>query len=99
MTFYSNNRGRSGRGRNYLTGFVEDDVDPVSVSNATLIQDAEAGYESLRDNVQQNTGYFWVIASKFSNGLPRAEIVGFDVATIEVRNARLGTQRRRVVRP
>jgi hypothetical protein len=96
VTLYSDRRGRSGRGRNYLAGFVEADVGASVISNGARLIEADAAYTTLIDDIQLNTSYYWVIASRQHLGAPRAEIVGYDVQNIDVRNATLGTQRRRI---
>jgi hypothetical protein len=99
VTFYSAFRGRSGRGRNYITGFGEVDVSTNAVGNAARVTAIENAYINLKDNVQQQSGYYWVVASQFTNGVPRVEVLGSQVLTVSVRSNILGTQRRRVPRP
>lgn len=98
VTFYSNVRGRNGRGRNYVTGFVEADIGATVVSNATRIANLDAAYTTLITGVQINSPYFWVVASRQIGGVERPNIVGYDVDNVDVRNAVLGSQRRRLDR-
>lgn len=98
-TFRTGNRGRSGRGRNYVTGFIEDDTGGEQVNNPVIVDGIENAYEVLRLNVQQDVGWYWVVASKYSGGVPRAEVAAQDVTVAEVRSAIFGSQRRRVPRP
>lgn len=98
VTFYTANRGRSSRGRNYITGFVEDDVGATEVTSATRVTNIDTAYSNLVAGVQQNTGFYWVVASRYSDGSPREEVFAQDVLNVVVRSAKLGSQRRRVTR-
>ena len=95
VTFRSASRGRSSRGRNYITGLVEADVGPNSVTNSTRVANLVDAYEDLRDTIQQATGYYWVVASKYSEGAARSEVLSLQIETVEVRHVILGSQRRR----
>lgn len=98
VSFYSGARGRSGRGRNYITGFDEADVGPTEVSNPLRVTNIATTYDGLRSSVQLGPGYSWQVASRQSLGVVRPEIVGFDVLYSIVRSATLGSQRRRINR-
>jgi hypothetical protein len=98
VTFYTNTRGRSGRGRNYVTGFIEDDVTNVSV-NATPVGDGIENAYGVLDNLLSAIGWTWVIAQRFENGAPLATAVTREVLEATVRSTIFGTQRRRVERP
>lgn len=97
-TFYTGGRGRSSRGRNYIAGWTDDDVTAIQLADGTLVGNIITAYEYLRDNIQQNTGYVWVVASKQNGGVPRTEILGTQIASIESRSSLLGSQRRRIRR-
>lgn len=99
VTFYTNRRGRSGRGRNYLTGFGEEDVSANEVIDAAIVSAIQFSFQSLIADIQLNTPYYWVVASRYGLGAPRPEVEAFDVTDIEVRSAILGSQRRRIPRP
>ena len=98
VSFYSTSRGRSGRGRNYVAGFEEDDLAALSVSDSVVVTNVQQAYETLRTTVQQNTGFYWVIASRQTNGSPRPAVQPYDVVSVLVRSAILGHQRRRIPR-
>jgi hypothetical protein len=99
MTFYSAVRGRSGRGRNYIAGFADTQVDEDAVTDATARAALELAYTDLIQDVQTGPGFTWVVASKVGAGVPRPEILGFDILTVNIRSALLGSQRRRIPRP
>lgn len=99
VTFYSAARGRSGRGRNYISGLGEAGVSTTVVGDAAIVAGVEQGYDSLRQFVQQQTGFVWVVASQYSNGAPRTEVLPLQVERVSVRSAILGAQRRRIARP
>jgi hypothetical protein len=97
-TFYSTQRGKSGRGRNYIAGFSEDDTSTISVNTAavvTLIEDAYAALFALA----AAQSWAWVIASRQLDGVPRESMVAQPVVSTAVRNSIFGTQRRRIDRP
>lgn len=99
VTFYTANRGRSARGRNYITGFSEDDVGATEVTSSTRVTNIDTAYSNLISAVQSNTGFYWVVASKYHDGAAREEVFAQDVLNVVVRSAKLGSQRRRVTRP
>lgn len=98
VTFYSAVRGRSGRGRNYITGFAESDAGPISLLSSTALDDIVETYEALRDTSQQLTGFEWMIASQYGNGQPRSQVSPAAVTSVVVRTAIWGSQRRRIRR-
>jgi len=98
VTFYTLLRGRSGRGRNYVTGFAEDDVSPTSVNDAVIVSNIQQAYITLKTGVQTGPGWFWGVVSHYLNGAPRAQGDYNDVDNIVVRTALLGSQRRRIDR-
>lgn len=98
VTFYTNIRGRSGRGRNYITGFIETDMTNVAVNADPVANGIQAAYDSL-DAIATGAGWTWVIVQRQENGvtLPQANVN--EVQSAVVRNTIFGTQRRRVERP
>ena len=98
VTFYSATRGRSGRGRNYITGFAEVDVGVIDVSNPTRVSNIAAAYTSMLTGVQTGPGFAWVVASRYGLGVPRTQVLPLPVVSVEVRSATLGNQRRRIDR-
>ena len=98
ISFYSSARGRSGRGRNFLTGFSEDDMGPYTINNPLRVTNLAQAYETLRTTVQAATNTYWVVASRQQAGVVLPEIEGFQVLYSVARNATLASQRRRIAR-
>lgn len=94
VSFRSAFRGRSGRGRNYWYGLVEDQF---AGNNATgAIQTAIlAGYDTLFA-AALGEGYVHVVASRFHDNLPRAVGVTFPVNAVVITDSVLDSQRRRL---
>lgn len=96
VTFRTFNRGKSSRGRNYVSGWVESQVDGNSLlpGGVTAIQNA---YEAL-PAVAIAEGFAHVVASFYTNGAPREEGIYTIVSEYEVRSGVFGAQRRRLFR-
>lgn len=99
VTFRTASRGRSARGRNYVTGLVEADMGANEVTNSTRITNITDAYEDFIDDVQTNTDFYWVVASHYSEGVARAAVLPIQISAVEVRSAKFGSQRRRIDRP
>ena len=97
-TFYSAQRGKSGRGRNYIAGFSEDDTSTISVNEPIVVTQIEDAY-SVLFALAAAQSWAWVIASRQLDGVPRVSMVAQPVVSTAVRNSILGTQRRRIDRP
>lgn len=83
-SFRTELRGRSFRGRNYFYGLTESGVngDFVELSTASIILGA---YLVLQDAIDAHVGgstWQWVVASKFSEGLPRETGLTTPVTTV-----------------
>jgi len=89
-------RGRSARGRLYLTGFGKDQVNNNAYASG-LIDDLLALFEGLIDDVAA-IGWTWVVASKQEDGVPRSAMIGRQIVDVDVRTGRPGSQRRRTGR-
>ena len=98
VTMYTALRGRSGRGRNYLTGFSELDVSSTLVHTDPIVNGANAAYNDLFDDVAP-TGFAHGIAQRYEAGVQLPTGVVRPVIDTNVRSALLGTQRRRIDRP
>ena len=93
-TSYSDTRGRSGRGRNYITGFDESRCGPT-VWNPATVSEVDNVFEVWQASPLSN-GAEWVIASRYSNNVQLNIGRTFPVTSTNVRNNRIATQRRRV---
>ncbi len=98
VTHYTSQRGKSGRGRNYLAGFSEDDMDALIISDTILIGNINTFYLNIIPNWVLN-GWTHVIASGQQGGVELAELQAYPVTSSVVRNQYYGTQRRRIPRP
>lgn len=90
-------RGRTGRGRLYLTGYVE-----AQLSGGQFTSTHVNNVKSMLNNMKANlasVGWVWVVMSRHYNGEPREEGVARPVWSVVVRSALPGTQRRRMDRP
>lgn len=98
VTFYTAARGRSGRGRNYVTGFVEADTSANAVINAVRVTNIQQAYTTLRTSMLA-LGWEWVVVQRYELGAPLPAGVPRPVTSEIVRSAAFGSQRRRVPRP
>lgn len=93
VTFRTATRGRSGRGRNYISGFTEGEsvARAVSQGAADLIETAYApvSLEGFTD------GWNWVVASFQQNGQVLNPGVARPVTTSEIRTRTYGVQKGR----
>lgn len=94
MSFRTAERGRSARGRNYVSGLAEDEVtgNTLGLTRADAIRDAYAAIPAALV-----TGdWTWVVVSRFTNGAPRATGVTIPVTTVTYADRFLDSQRRRL---
>lgn len=70
LSFRTAGRGRSSRGRNYISGLTEADVTANVVSNG-LILGLTATYADMLSGGGLPTGWTWVVFSRYTNGAPR----------------------------
>lgn len=97
VTFRTNNRGRSYRGRNYVTGFTEEVISAIGVGQSEVANAVAAAYNGMKTDVAA-AGWTWVVVSRYHNGSPRSAGVYTPVTIAEVRSTTFGTQRRRLRR-
>lgn len=97
ITFYTGNRGKSYRGRNYWTGYVEEEVSAVGVGNSEVAAPLVTAYLGMKVDVA-SIGWTWVVVSRYANGAPRASGIYTPVTTASVRSTTYGSQRRRLRR-
>lgn len=94
MSFRTAERGRSGRGRNYVSGLAEDEVtgNTLALSRADALRDAYAAIPTAL----VSGDWTWVIVSRYSNGAPRATGLVIPVTTVTYADRFLDSQRRRL---
>lgn len=100
VSFRTALRGRSFRGRNYISGFAEDQVVLNTVDSGTLgdITDAYEGLTSVASDVDAS----WVVVSRFSGvdgdgkPIPRTLGVSTNVSSVVIVDPIVDSQRRRL---
>lgn len=98
VTFRTATRGRSGRGRNYLAGMSELDVNQDAVTDPAMVLALATSFYDLVDDVSA-IDWEWVVVQKFSAGVPLTAGVARPVTSAEIRSNIISTQRRRISRP
>lgn len=94
VTFYTAQRGKSGRGRNYLAGFAEDDMGAVGIDDPVLVTNIATWYQTMLPQWVANN-WTWVIASGQQGGVVLPSLQPFPVTSTLIRNSVFGSQRRR----
>jgi hypothetical protein len=101
VSFRTDSRGRSFRGRNYVTGLVESAVD-LSEVQGTVVAVILAAYELLKA-LGTSTGWTWVVASRFSGvdpithkPIPRTTGLHTPIQSVVVVDPVVDSQRRRL---
>jgi hypothetical protein len=79
VTFKSAARGRSGRGRNYISGLIEVDAN-IGTWDTTLVDAMTSSFENLPTYIT-GTGSTHVVASLYTGGAARVTGVTFDVVS------------------
>lgn len=97
LTLYTASRGRTARGRLYVSGFSENAITDGEFTQA--MADIVVAWGNALDAAADAIGWTWSVVSKQVGGVPRASGLARPVTTIEVRDLKVGTQRRRVDRP
>lgn len=95
IKFLTGGRGRSSRGRNYIVGLGEDQVNGNFVS-PTVAQAYVAAYNLLNVPANLPTGVFWVVVSRHLNKLPRTTGIAQDVTGAAITDTIIDSQRRRL---
>jgi len=94
VSFRTNSRGRSYRGRNYVAGLAEPSVvgNTVDTSVITGLQDAYTDLISL----PTSGGWEWVVVSRYTNNAPRVTGVATLISSASVVDPYVDSQRRRL---
>lgn len=94
ISFKTGNRGRSGRGRNFVPAVPEFYVTGNSL-DSVYYNGVRDGYEALI-NLATAGGFVWGVLSRYTNGAPRAQGLFQPVTTVTYANAQVDSQRKRV---
>lgn len=95
VSFRTNSRGRSFRGRNYVAGIPDTSVVNNTLAG-TLPTDITTAYQELQD-VETAQGCVHVVVSRFSLGAPRVAGLATEVVSYQT-DETIRTQRRRLPR-
>jgi hypothetical protein len=95
VSFRTNGRGRSARGRNYISGFSETQLSGNTMDTA-IADNIRAAYELLLDPITFTDDWLWVVLSRFANGNPRAQGLVQPVETAVLTDYTVDSQRRRL---
>ena len=95
ISFRSNNRGRSGRGRNYVAGLTENDQAGSTIV-AGRVNGAVTAYTALIGAGTFTAGLQFVIVSRFNGGIPRAQALVQPVTNVLSVDSIIDSQRRRL---
>lgn len=94
VSFRTSSRGRSFRGRNYITAIPVSQVNGSLADGAFVTAQQDAYNELL--NVAEDLSMLWVVISRFHNNAPRTEGVGTVVTGAVIVDNVLDSQRRRL---
>lgn len=95
LSFRTANRGRSARGRNYVTGLTEGQV----TGNSVLLSEINAFvalYELLLGGGTFPAGWEWVVVSRILDGLPRAAAFVQEITNVISTDVVVDSQRGRL---
>jgi hypothetical protein len=95
ISFRTNNRGRSGRGRNYVSGLTENDQ-AASVIAAGRVSAAVTAYTALIGAGTFTPGLQWCVVSRFNGGIPRAQALVQPITNVLAVDNVIDSQRRRL---
>ena len=94
VSFRTNGRGRSSRGRNYVVGLCEPDVTGNQI-NSVKAAFFETAYNALIA-IMSDTPFTWVVASKYASGAPRTTALIADVTAALIVDRFIDSMRRRL---
>jgi hypothetical protein len=95
IKFTTNERGRSGRGRNYISGLREVDVNG-NTYDAGRISELVAGYDLLRTAPLLSGAAVWNVVSHFTAGSARESGYAIPITGVSVADNAIDSQRRRL---
>lgn len=97
VSFRTAGRGRSARGRNYVPGIAEGEVNISRITQARCDAIAQAYSNIPAVLVEQDVEAFtWVVVSRYTSGLPRGEGVTEPIQVATVVDNVIDSQRRRL---
>jgi hypothetical protein len=95
VSFRTGGRGRSSRGRNYISGLPDNAVTTNNFSS--VVSDAiKAEYEKLLDDTLLRGTWTWVVYSRYERGIPRTEAYTPAIDAVVLTDTVVDSQRRRL---
>mgnify|MGYP000558731925 CR=1 FL=1 len=94
ITLNTGNRGRSGRGRHFVSGLREADLGVTEVE-AVFLTDLVNTYDNIL-TAFAGVPILWGVYSRYSGGLPRATGLFQPIIGVSVSSPKIKTQRRRL---
>lgn len=94
VSYGTDNRGRSARGRSYIPG-APDNLAGTNIFDPTFVVNIALGINAFINAIESGTIWQFVVASKFADGLPRAEVFAQTVTTVSAKQS-IGTRRKRL---
>jgi hypothetical protein len=95
VSFRTEGRGRSARGRNYVSGFGENGVSGNTFTS-TISNGIRDAYEELLDATTYTGAWTWVVLSRFEDGVARAAGLVQPVTAVVLTDTTVDSQRRRL---
>jgi hypothetical protein len=95
VSFRTEGRGRSARGRNYISGHAETSLSG-NTFNATVSNGIRDAYEELLDATTYTGSWTWVVLSRFEDGVARAAGLVQPVTAVVLTDTTVDSQRRRL---
>lgn len=96
LSFRTNQRGRSFRGRNYWPALGEGQVSGNNLNPATATQFVDAYFQLVAPAPALRPGFTWVALSRYSDGQPRAEGLATLITNVLLTDTIIDSQRRRL---
>jgi hypothetical protein len=93
MSLRTGNRGRSGRGRQYLAGLGESFVQNFTITQGVADAYVAAYMELVNFPL---SGWTWGVASRYSNNQPRTQILFQPITSVIYTDLRVDTMRKRL---
>lgn len=95
VSFRTVNRGRSFRGRNFVSGIPNDQIAGNTIQPA-VIEAVQGAYVDLLDRHNTIGEGQWVVVSRFTDGAPRTEGVATTITSVSIVDPLVDSQRRRL---
>lgn len=95
ISFRTAGRGRSSRGRNYISSLSEGHIIGNDIDGGT--RDAiVANYAALLEGEYLPTGVAWVVVSRYHDNAPRVTGISVPITSVTMTDTAVDTQRRRL---